>query len=63
MTPISTRNGRRFRRARRRGRMTPVIADRISTRTKETRWPVTKRITRYHRHPSNFYFKRDWNEE
>lgn len=47
-----THNGRRFRRARRRGRMTPAIATRISTRTRKKGWLITKNITRHHR--------RDW---
>ena len=52
MSRIGTRNGKRFRRARRRGRMTPAEALRISTRTRETRFPTTKSVTRWHR--------RDW---
>ena len=62
-SPASRRNGRRYRRKHRRGHMTPAIAERISTRTRETRWPITKSITRYHRMPRNFYFKHDWTEE
>jgi hypothetical protein len=57
---LSAHKGRHFRRKRRRGRMTPAIADRISSRTRETRWPVTKSITRYHRYPRHWYFKHDW---
>lgn len=45
---IATRNGKRFRRARRRGRLTPAEAERLSTRTR-SEWPVTKQITRFHR--------------
>jgi len=63
MSRIGTRNGKRFRRARRRGRMTPAIATCESTRTRETRWPVTKGITRYHRYPKNWYFKMDWKDD
>ena len=59
---IATRNGRRFRRARRRGHMIPAEATRISNRTREDRFPVTKSITRYHRQPNGWYFERDWNE-
>lgn len=52
MSAIGTRNGKRFRRKRRRGRMTPAIAERISNRTRRKGWIVTKQITRWHR--------RDW---
>lgn len=52
MSRIGTRNGKRFRRARRRGRMTPAIAQPVSTRTRFKGWIVTKSITRWHR--------RDW---
>ncbi len=52
MSYRGTHNGKRFRRARRRGRMTPAEATRISTRTRFKGWIVTKSITRHHR--------RDW---
>jgi hypothetical protein len=60
---LATRNGRRFRRARRRGHMIPAEANRVSTRAREDRWPVTKTISRRHHYPKSWYFKQDWNEE
>ena len=42
-----------------RGRMRPAIATRISTRTRDTRYPVTKSITRYHR--LEWYWE-DWSK-
>jgi len=49
MSRIGTRNGKRFRRARRRGRMTPAEAQKLSTRTRHQGWLITKSITRFHR--------------
>ncbi len=57
MTPRRTRNGKRFRRARRRGRFVPDEATRISTRTRFKEYPLTKSITRHHR------YKRYWKQE
>lgn len=46
---LATRNGKRFRRARLRGRLIPAEAQKISTRTRRKDQPVTKQITRWHR--------------
>jgi hypothetical protein len=60
---LSTRNAKRFRRARRRGRMIPAEAQKISTRTRFTDYPVTKNIMRFHRYDRNWFFKQDWFED
>jgi len=45
------RNGRRLRRARRRGHMIPAEATKLSTRTRVhgAGWLITKSVTRFHR--------------
>ncbi len=58
---LSTRNAKRYRRARRRGRMIPAEAQKISTRTRETRFPITNSITRFHRY--KHYFEKYWLDE
>ncbi len=51
---LSSRKGRRFRRARRRGRLCPAKATAISQRArywrKHDKWLQTKGITRHHRY-------------
>ena len=60
---LSTRNAKRYRRARRRGRMVPAEVQKISTRTRFTDYPVTKNIVRFHHYPKNWFFKHDWSED
>lgn len=55
------RNGKRFRRARHRGRMTPAEALRLSTRTRRKGWFQTKSITRFHRR--KWYWSDQWSSE
>ena len=54
----SNHNGRRFRRARRRGRLIPAQATRISNRARywkrPHKWIVSKSITR--KHPLEWYY-------
>lgn len=58
---IATRNGQRFRRARRRGRLIPADAQKLSTRSRRDE-PVTKQITRFHR--QEWYWGDDkWSEQ
>jgi hypothetical protein len=49
MPDLSRRRWLRSRRRRRRPRLRPSHATRISQRTREDRWPVTQSITRHHR--------------
>lgn len=59
----STANGKRYRRARRRGRLTPALALGISTRTRFTEYPLTKSITRHHRYKRYWERKRRHGDE
>lgn len=60
---LSTRNAKRYRRARRRGRMIPAEAQKLSTRTRNTDYPVTKNIARFHHYNHKWFFSRDWFED